>query len=182
MKQRVFFAVIPDNATRELLDAAIAPLQADGNPRLRWLERENWHLTLRFVGDVEPSVVAELQDCLDAMTGHGCFQQSLTQLEVFPTAQRPLVVAATGPVHSGARGIVEDLEARCRSLGLPEEGRPWRPHLTLARIRGRRRFEMAPTAIDMSFTVRRLLLMESVASAQGRRYMPIAESSLTAPT
>lgn len=173
MTRRVFFAVEPDSATREILSTAIYPLQVAGDQRLRWLSRENWHVTLRFVGDVAPRTVDALRRCLQAQVQHRSFDLRLTRIEPFPSARRPVVLAATGAVPAAALAIVDDLESGCRTLGLPAETRPWRPHLTLARIRGRQQIDTAPISIDAVFTVQHLVLMESVESSQGRSYLPI---------
>jgi len=112
------------------------------------------------------------------MATHRAFELRLTQIAPFPSSKRPLVLAATGMAPAAAVTIVEDLEFRCQTLGLPGETRPWRPHLTLARFRGRQSVDMAPISIDTGFTAQHLLLMESVESIRGRSYLPIAQRAL----
>ena len=142
---RVFFAMIPSEEAVERLAHDLAEVAWRNDSRLRWVAKSNWHVTLSFVGDIAEPLVADLQQVLtSAASQHTRFEVAFTAVEAFPSARRPLVIAATGTAPAAGDALVSTLEESCQSLSLTAENRPWRPHMTVARVRGRRRFLRAP--------------------------------------
>ena len=172
--RRVFFAALPEASVREQLQAYLHESDWAAHERLRWLPPANWHVTLRFVGDVAPAVVVQLEEMLcDTAPRHVSFLLSLSTIEAFPNNKRPLVLAATGAAPADGQALVSDLERACRALQLPAERRPWRPHLTLARVRGRGRLQHPGLPVQVDLRVARVCLMESVAAEHGRNYVSL---------
>ncbi|MDX6336302.1 MAG: 2,3-cyclic 3-phosphodiesterase [Streptosporangiaceae bacterium] len=135
---RLFVAVaVPAQAADEL-DDAVAPVRPSW-PGLRWTGRDAWHLTLAFLGEVNETVSARLGPRLErAAARHSCLPVSLGGAGAFPAAARARVL------WTGVQGEPRELAALAASVaagarraGAPpaEEGRPFRPHLTLARCR-----------------------------------------------
>ncbi|MCW2911671.1 MAG: 2-5 ligase [Actinomycetia bacterium] len=135
---RLFVAVaVPAQAADEL-DDAVAPARPSW-PGLRWTGRDAWHLTLAFLGEVNETVSARLGPRLErAAARHSCLPVSLGGAGAFPAAARARVL------WTGVQGEPRELAALAASVaagarraGAPpaEEGRPFRPHLTLARCR-----------------------------------------------
>ena len=149
-------------------------LEAGTEERLRRLDPDGWHVTLRFVGNVAPELVPAL---LESITPIDPFTIHLTEIEPFPSTRRPLVLAATGTADAAGHALVESLEAQCRALSLPPEKRPWRPHMSLARVRGRRSLQFPPCPIDLTMAVSAFVLMESVQGPTGNRYVPLAPAT-----
>jgi 2'-5' RNA ligase len=175
--RRVFFALKPDARTRSLIRRATDDLQLER--RLRWLNQTDWHVTVRFVGDVDEGLFAALSDVVPAVASrHDRFDVGLGLIESFPSAQRPVVVAATGASTASALALVDDLETVCQDLGVRADERPWRCHMSLARVRGRGRYALEPREIDATFKAASLYLMESVVIGEKRRYVPVADASL----
>ena len=130
-------AGVPDAAAGEL-DRAVAPLRP-GRPDLRWTGRDAWHLTLAFLGEVDESVVARLTPRLTrAAARHPCLSLSLGGAGAFPAPQRARVLwtGIQGDVP-GLAALAASVGAGARRAGVPpaNEGRSFRPHLTLARCR-----------------------------------------------
>ena len=176
---RVFFAMIPSEETVERLAHDLAEVAWRKDSRLRWVAKSNWHVTLRFVGDIAEPLVADLQQVLtSAASQHTRFEMAFTAVEAFPSARRPLVIAATGTAPAAGDALVGSLEESCQALSLAAEKRPWRPHMTVARVRGRRRFELPTTPTQVKFMVSRICLMESVATERGRAYVPLRWAAL----
>jgi RNA 2',3'-cyclic 3'-phosphodiesterase len=135
---RLFFAVDPPEEARADLDRALAPLRLlPGGPR--WTAPGRWHLTLLFLGTVATDAVPPL---LAAAALAVAAAPPMTLLLAgggrFGSPRRPQVAWA------GLDGDVDPLmelagrlAAAARSLGLPVEDRPFRPHLTLGRWRPR---------------------------------------------
>jgi len=178
--RRVFFAAPLDDATREALAAACAERSDD---RLRWLSSAGWHLTLRFVGDVPASRVDALASLLPAVAAaHPPFRLTLEAMVPFPDSGRPAVLAAVAEAVAPGLTLVGDLEARCRGLGFAPEHRPWRPHVSLARFRGRARQPWPGQPLYLELPVDTLALMESLPHADGRRYEALTRCLLSGQT
>ena len=177
--QRVFFALVPDREATAQLEDQLRVLTWPATSRLRWQPASNWHVTLRFVGDTDAACVADLQQLLTSTASrHPAFTLILSAIETFPSAQRPLVVAATGVAPATAVDLVADLEAGCQRLAFPADERAWRPHLSLARVRGRKPLQLPPAAARVELRVRRICLMRSVATERGRAYLPLSWAAL----
>ena len=107
---------------------------------VRWTPIESIHLTVKFLGEIEPSVLPLLADGVRrAVANSGVFSLRLHGLGAFPSLRSPNIL------WCGVQGDIERLQAlqqavesACAQLGFASEQRPFRPHLTLGRIRSRR--------------------------------------------
>ena len=135
---RLFVAVVPPPVILDELDATVAPLRPAW-PALRWTGRPAWHLTLAFLGEVSEDIAAALGPRLErAAHRHPSLSLSFACGGAFPAPARARVF------WTGIRGDRRTLEALSRSVAAgarragappPDEGRRFRPHLTLARCR-----------------------------------------------
>ncbi len=135
---RAFVAIELDVELRRALGALCARLCRAPQGRLgRWVSPEGIHLTLQFLGDVPRARIPELEQALQrAVAGVRPFEVTLSGLGCFPNAQRPRVLwvgieEATGALQSLQRAVERELQG----IGFRPEGRPFTPHLTLARVR-----------------------------------------------
>lgn len=150
---RLFVAVWPPDDVLDLL-ASLARPAVDG---LRWTTREQWHVTLRFLGsvdDVEAAAVA-----LASVQTSAC--QALLGPATARFGQRVLHV----PV-SGLDDIAAEVIRATSSIGEAPEARPFAGHVTLARVRGRGRggVDLRPltgTPIAAAWSVTSVCLVES---------------------
>ncbi len=120
---RLFVAVVPPVEAIDHLDRAAAPVRA-ACAELRWIPTERWHLTLAFYGEVADRDVARLERRGLRATRDG----GVTDLRFSGGGQfgsRVLWVGVQGD-RAGLRGLAGRLAT---------DGRPYRPHLTLARAR-----------------------------------------------
>ncbi len=98
---------------------------------------ENLHLTVRFIGTVERSIV---EGVADRLTGRAGPAVELALGEVGTFKRSRLVRVLWLGLQSGAdemKALAARVEAECRAVGLAPEARPFQPHLTLARARSR---------------------------------------------
>jgi 2'-5' RNA ligase len=139
MDFRLFVAFTPPEEVAEHLRAAVAPLQSR-HSELRWTPASMWHLTLAFFGDVAHGRVDALQARLSRAAGrHGGVPLRFRGAGAFSRPARATLLFAGVEAPLPA---LEALSASClaagRRVGLDLEDRPYRPHLTLARVKGRR--------------------------------------------
>jgi RNA 2',3'-cyclic 3'-phosphodiesterase len=105
-----------------------------GLPGARWIDRENYHLTLRFIGDVDMDIADEVAAGL-ARIRRPPFALTFSQIGAFGTRKPHAVVARTGPSPE-LLDLQAEHERVLQRLGLPPETRKFIPHVTLARLRG----------------------------------------------
>jgi 2'-5' RNA ligase len=135
---RLFVALVPPSAVLGELDAAVAPLRA-ARPALRWTGPPDWHLTLAFLGEVAEPVLPGLGVRLARAAGrHPAQQLAIRGGGAFPRAARATVLWAGVDADAAALGpLAASVAAGARRAGAPppDEGRRYRPHITLARSR-----------------------------------------------
>jgi 2'-5' RNA ligase len=105
-----------------------------GLPGARWIDKENYHLTLRFVGDIDRDVADDIADTLGRVSRSG-FEVAIGGLASFGTRKPHAIVARIQP----SRALTElqaEHERLLQRIGLPAEQRKYIPHVTLARLRG----------------------------------------------
>jgi len=138
---RLFVAVTPPAEVLAELEAAVAPLRADW-PGLRWASPDRWHVTLAFLGEVAEPKLDGLRERLErAARRHHATRLQVGKGGAFPSAGKARVFCAFigGEKDQLAelRGLAASVAAGSRRAGAPppDEGRRYRPHLTLARCR-----------------------------------------------
>ena len=99
----------------------------------RWVERENYHLTLRFIGDVEEGRARDLAEALDAVSVPS-FVTRLKGLGAFG-GTRPHVIYANAEMSPEMKRLQAAHERVCQQVGLAGETRKFTPHVTIARLR-----------------------------------------------
>ena len=135
---RLFVAVVPPDEVLAELAAAVTPLRA-GRPELRWTGPADWHLTLAFLGEVPEAVLPELSVRLErAARRHPAQRLALRGAGAFPRTARATVLwaglsADTAPLAALAASVAAG--ARRAGAPPPDEGRRYRPHITIARSR-----------------------------------------------
>ena len=111
---------------------ALAMLRG-GLPGARWITPENYHLTLRFIGDVDDVTAQEVASLLGRVR-RGAFQLHLEGLTSFG-GRRPRAVVATVAPEQALLDVQAEHERLMQRMGLEPEGRKYLPHVTLARLR-----------------------------------------------
>jgi 2'-5' RNA ligase len=153
---------------------------------LRWVRPEHLHLTLVFIGDVADDVAATIVNVMRRDISQRPFQIEFAGFGVFPPRGAPRALWLG--VRKGSDDVVavqQRLAVRLHEVGVPLEGRPFTPHLTLARWRGRggRASERPRSLIAnresiATADVGAVTLFQSRLSSQGPTYTVLAESPL----
>jgi RNA 2',3'-cyclic 3'-phosphodiesterase len=104
-----------------------------GLPGARWITPDNYHLTLRFIGDVDDTVAQEVASLLGRVR-RGAFDLHFEGLISFGGRKPRAVVATVAPAQPLIEAQAEQ-ERLMQRIGLEPEGRKYTPHVTLARLR-----------------------------------------------
>jgi 2'-5' RNA ligase len=111
---------------------ALASLRG-GLPGARWIDPENYHLTLRFIGDVDDATAHEVASMLGRVR-RGPFELRVEGLGSFGGRKPRAVVATVSPAQALLE-VQAEQERMMQRIGLEPEGRKYMPHVTLARLR-----------------------------------------------
>jgi 2'-5' RNA ligase len=134
---RLFLAINLDPAVRRAIVDATSPLR-HAAPTLSWADESRLHLTLKFFGEQQPDVVTPLARSLARVAaGHRQFTMHIGEVGAFPNFRRARVVWMGIEREPRLELLHHDVEVACEREGFEVEGRAFRPHLTLARVRPR---------------------------------------------
>jgi len=101
----------------------------------RWIDPDNYHLTLRFIGDIPDRAADELTGELQRVVAMPAFTIRLSGMGVFGT-KKPHSLYVKVEESPDLRRLQVMHERVCQSLGMPPEQRKYTPHVTIARLRG----------------------------------------------
>src|SRR5262252_6785240 len=104
-----------------------------GLPGARWVDPENYHLTLRFIGDVDDAVAHEVASLLGRVR-RGALHLHFDAISSFG-GRRPRAVVASLAQTPALMELQAEHERLMQRVGLEPEGRKYTPHVTLARLR-----------------------------------------------
>ncbi|WP_180898571.1 RNA 2',3'-cyclic phosphodiesterase [Martelella soudanensis] len=145
-----------------------------GLPGARWIDVENYHITLRFIGDVDFRTADEVVHWLDRIE-RPSFRLTLAGTGNFGSRKPHAIWAGVSP-SPDLFALQGDIDRICQRLGLRADPRKFMPHVTLARLRGTK----VPDVVDylsargnfqtLPFTVGRFVLMSSRDSVGGGPY------------
>jgi 2'-5' RNA ligase len=176
---RIFTGLeIPDDVGR-----ALSTLRG-GLPGARWIDPENYHLTLRFIGDVDDITAHEVASLLGKVRRNE-LELRFDSLSFFG-GRRPRAVIATLAQTPALMELQAEHERLMQRVGLEPEGRKYTPHVTLARLRDSTSRQvadyLATRALIQSppFRVSRFVLFSSRASVGGGPYVVEAAYPLAA--
>jgi RNA 2',3'-cyclic 3'-phosphodiesterase len=146
-----------------------------GLPGARWIDPENYHVTLRFIGDVDDDIAHEVESLLGRVR-RGPFELRIEGLTSFGSKKPRAVVASVAPSLPLMEAQAEQ-ERMMQRIGLEPEGRKYTPHVTLARLRDASSRDVAEYLSargpfrSLAFPVSRFVLFSSRASVGGGPYV-----------
>jgi len=146
-----------------------------GLPGARWVDPENYHITLRFLGDIDVDIAYDIADLL-ARIKRRAFSLAIEGLGSFGGGKPRQVWAGVPPVLE-MMTLQSEIEQRVQRAGLPPEPRKFTPHVTLARLRGTKShwvanyLESRSSFHSVPFDVTRFVLFSSQPSRGGGPYI-----------
>lgn len=154
--------------------------------RIQWSPPANLHLTTRFVGEWPEERLPDLRAALAGLPGHPAIPIQVQKLGFFPNPHSPRVFWAGVEASPDLAALAGETDRALGLLGLPPEGRPFRPHLTLARIKDpaplqklREAIAALPSLEFGGFTADRFFLYDSRRGPAGSVYTKLAEFPLS---
>ena len=157
--------------------------------KVRWVNLENIHLTLKFLGDINYTDIEKVSESIiNTVKGHNPISLAVKGAGVFPDIKRPRVIwmGLTEEIEK-LTGIQNEIEENLETLGFPKEKRPFRGHLTLGRIKDKinpkklldamKKFEQFESEL---FIVDKIYLFKSELKSTGSVYTELKSIFLTA--
>lgn len=135
----------------------------------------NWHLTVRFLGSVDPVTYERFIGGLDQSDLPTAFRVRLGRVDGFPSHKRATVVwVGVEKGHESLTLLNEIAEEAAQGAGMAPEERPFRPHLTVSRVRPPRGINSSVEfRVDVEWVADRLVVYESHVGRGGTRYEPL---------
>ena len=182
---RLFVGVSIPRTHLERIDREIKSFR-DKAINARWIDIENQHVTLKFLGSTPGDRVEEVERvCTMVASGHRSASLSLTETGAFPSARRVRVlwIGIDDPGELLSR-IASDLDQAFEPLGFAAEGRDFTPHLTLCRFKMPVPLKAGLPQVDLSglgpFEIGSIELFRSHLSPKGARYEVLRSFALAA--
>jgi RNA 2',3'-cyclic 3'-phosphodiesterase len=145
-----------------------SPLRG-ARPDVKWVPEEKLHLTLKFLGERGEELVPTLSRAMDRVAaGTRPLDIAFGAVGGFPTLRRARVVYLAVAPDPKLELLHHDVELACAELGLPIEGKPFRPHVTLGRER------------EVVGVEERRALREAARQVRVREHAPVASLDLMA--
>ena len=187
---RTFIAIELPTSLRDHLDALLRQLKRKRDNDIKWVDAANIHLTLKFLGSVKSELIAEISAVMaHAAAGSVPVDMHLAATGAFPNLTRPQVAwVGLGGETEALNQLLKTLESGLEPLGFAPERRPFRAHLTLARLKdragpatrsslGERLRAVATDRCD--FRVDGVALIRSRLSPEGPHYSQLAVAPLS---
>ena len=184
---RTFIAVDLPPGVQEALGKLENELQEARAP-ITWVNPERLHLTLKFLGDVAPERLSEIQNSLVQVAR----KISPLRLEpagcgAFPTLKQMRVIwVGLKAEGAGLTSLQQAVEEAMVQVGFKKEERPFKPHLTLGRVKGRQHLRLLQELLlerqsyrAEAFDVTELVLYKSELRPEGARYTSLFRRTLT---
>ena len=183
---RTFIGIFPPPHVQSAIADILSPLKPDAHA-IRWERCEKFHVTMKFLGDILPEQLHQLQSFLMQQSRSlRRFEISLTTIGCFPTAHFPKIVWIGSSEDENAQlgECFNAVESACLSAGFKRDERPFHPHITLGRVKGNIP-ESLITKIEnttfepLQFLCTELLIMKSDLSPSGSAYSQLSSIPLT---
>jgi len=183
---RSFIAIELSNNIKQELAGLIEKLKTSGAD-VKWVNPENIHLTLKFLGYISPEKIEAVKKVLDSIKGKFTpFKITLSGVGAFPKLSYPRVIwVGMQDGQDDAKRIYALLEAELEKAGFKKEERAFSPHLTIGRVRsGKNRQDLKSAIENLKFspentqTVEHLTLFKSALTPKGPVYTSLYEARI----
>jgi RNA 2',3'-cyclic 3'-phosphodiesterase len=185
---RLFIAIELPNEIRAELSTFVKELH-DVAPKVKWVRAENLHVTLKFLGNTDPSRLGSIKNTLQLIRSSQPIELSLHRLGFFPSEKRPRVLWVGMESSANLISLAQNIDHAMHALGFPLDDRPFTPHLTLARLEPpglppnfAAAISKQPSRNFGSMTAREFHLIESKLKSTGAEYTTVQSFPFVAET
>ncbi|HRD01144.1 MAG TPA: RNA 2',3'-cyclic phosphodiesterase [Candidatus Saccharicenans sp.] len=175
---RTFIAIDLSLEIKDKLVTLVNHLKPLGK-NIKWVARENYHLTLKFLGEISESEMEDIKKTLDEVAGrHNSFNLKLKGTGSFPPGSNRIRIVWVG-ITNGERllSLQKEIEIELEKRGFPKENRPFSPHLTIGRVKRPEKQDKLASELEKnnqqelgSMMVREITFFQSILRPQGPEY------------
>ncbi len=183
---RTFIAIDLEPALKEAVRGFVESLKRT-KADVRWTGPSGLHLTLKFLGEIEPDTAEKVTSALARVAGrHRPFSLALEGTGRFPQGRSPRVLWIGVRPQPELLSLQEDIERELEAEGFLREDRLFHPHLTLGRVKGSGAIGEALGELEKKgrflfgdMEVRSVTLFESRLGPGGAQYRVVSEHALS---
>jgi len=185
-KIRTFIAIEIDPPNKQKLLKLITQLKKSDIP-IKWVNESQMHLTLKFLGNIDKTMVSKISDALKTIPESFCqFTIKLSHIGAFPNLHRPRVIwIGIDKGKENLKSLADYVEDALEKLGLGREKREFKAHLTLGRVKSLKNISKLSKIIDetkISFQdeikIDKIILFQSILTPKGAIYTSLSELAL----
>jgi 2'-5' RNA ligase len=185
MNQRLFLAInLPQQIKDQLFDLVLKLQKTNKNKPIKWVEKDNFHLTLHFLGDIPEEKIQEITQALKPIVAD--FKtlnfQLLNSISAFPNLKDPKVIFLEMKELNDGQTVKlqKQIGEALTKLGYIIDNRPFRLHLTLGRIKLKTSVQIPNFQLPIAnFLINSIDLMESYLTPTGPIYKIIKQYNLS---
>lgn len=185
MSIRSFIALSLNEEIKKAVGELIDGLRKTGAD-VKWVTPRNLHLTLKFLGSIDESMVSPLSEHLREIAGrHSALSFSLNGTGAFPDQKRPRVIWIGLRMYEPLLEIFREIDEALAGEGFEKESRPFSPHITIGRVRSLKGIDKLMLELvkykGSSFgeqEVKTIHLMQSTLKPGGAEYSTLFEAPL----
>jgi RNA 2',3'-cyclic 3'-phosphodiesterase len=185
-KIRAFFAIDTSNENKEKIFEVQNTLK-DFESDVKWESKEKFHITLKFLGDIEEAILKEMtNDIRNEVKGFGNFGLQFGGLGCFPNIKFPRVIWIGSKSEDDKIFKLNDkVEFITENYNFPRERGKFHPHITLGRVKGNKGLDYITDAIKQSKfnningIANEIIVVKSTLQKSGSVYSIIDKISLT---
>ncbi len=175
------FAAIKTQPDQEFINRFRALRQALMHHKIKWVEEENIHITIKFFGQTEESRIPVISDVLNSLAGSvGEFSFRFEGLGIFGSSYSPRILWVAIHPNEELSGMMKALQKELEVIGFPSDRQNAVPHLTLGRIRSlqdRHHFQKVLDSYrkisSQPMTAGKIILFESILMREGPEYQVV---------
>ena len=175
------FVAIKINPDKAFLDQLLKLNSQLRHEKIKWVEKHNIHVTLKFLGETEEERIPDINRVLEEMAADiNVFSFSLQKLGIFGSAYDPRVVWVGIEPYADLASIMKILRDKLSVIGFEPDRQNLVPHLTLGRIKFLKDKKLFQQIIDQNkeissqeITVDRIILFESILKKEGPVYLAL---------
>jgi len=180
MKRRLFIAINLPEAVKNKVEKEIEKFRYDFVSDIRFLDRDNWHITVTFLGYQEDESIGPTLESMQKIAGdYEPFDIKLTDISYGPKGKTPRMIWLNGAPETSAaiEKLKNDLEGELvsRRVQFKREHRRLSIHITLARLHSAKDLPEIQRNLSLAFEAKSLDLMESSLPRAGAKYENLQE-------